>query len=243
MSTPDPHAASARPMLLIPGLACSPRLFAPQLPALWQFGPVSIANHTRHDRMEQLAQDILDHAPPRFVLAGLSMGGYLSFEILRQAPQRVLALAVLDSSARADTPEAKDNRRRTIAMAEQGKLALATELNFPRSVHPDFAEDAELKKQVHAMARDTGATAYIRQQTAIMHRPDSRPSLAAIHCPTLIVVGDSDQLTPPELAEEMANAIPGAQLERITRCGHLSTLEQPETVTGILVDWLRTLDV
>lgn len=232
---------STLPFLLIPGLACSPRLFAPQLPVLWQRGPVTVAQTTQGDSMADIAAAILHSAPSRFVLMGLSMGGYLAFEILRQAPGRVAALAVLDSSARADTDEARENRLRMMALAQQGKLRLATELNFPRSVHPSRADDAALRATVWAMAEETGTAAYIRQQTAIMNRPDSRPMLASIACPSLVLVGAEDALTPPDRAEEMAAAIPGAQLHIVPECGHLSTLEQPDRVNTILEGWLAQL--
>lgn len=241
MSSPSGSNASACPIVLIPGLACSPRLFAPQWPVLWRHGSISIASPTRHASIAALAAAILEEAPPRFILMGLSMGGYISFEILRQAPRRVAALAILDSSARADTEESRENRQRMIALAAQGKLALATELSFPRSVHPQATSDATLRQLVLAMAEDTGSDAYIRQQTAIAARPDARAGLAAIACPTLIIVGDSDALTPPELAEEMHGLIPRSELAIIPRCGHLSTLEQPELVNQVLQQWLARL--
>ena len=96
---PDPL-----PIVLIPGLTCSARLYADQIPTLWRFGPVTVADHTRDDNMAAIARRILAAAPPRFALAGLSMGGYIAFEIMRQAPQRVAKLALLDTGARAETP-------------------------------------------------------------------------------------------------------------------------------------------
>ncbi|RMX03012.1 alpha/beta fold hydrolase [Corticibacter populi] len=234
-----PQSTPSLPTVLVPGLACSPRLFAPQLPALWRIGAVTVAATTGHDRIAALAAAILREAPPRFALAGLSMGGYIAFEMLRQAPERVAGLAILNSSARPDSAEASQKRLRMIELARQGKLALVTELNFPRSVHPRRAADSGLRSLARDMAEDTGVDAYVRQQHAIMQRADARPTLAAIACPSLIVVGDQDQLTPPELAAEMAAGIPGAELRTIADCGHLSTLEQPEAVTAVLLDWLQ----
>jgi len=112
---PDPL-----PIVLIPGLTCSARLYADQIPALWRFGPVTVADHTRDDSMAAIARRILAAAPPRFALAGLSMGGYIAFEIMRQAPQRVVKLALLDTGARAETPEQTERRKVVIALAKNG---------------------------------------------------------------------------------------------------------------------------
>ncbi len=227
------------PTLLIPGLAASARLYGPQIPALWRFGPVMVANHTRQSSMAGLAQDILAEAPPRFALAGLSMGGYIAFEIVRQAPERVLKLALLDTSARADTTEQLEGRRARIAMAQAGDFAAIPALMFPGLVHAMRREDADLKALVDRMAAETGAEAFVQQQTANMGRPDSRPGLAAIKCPTLVLVGDGDELTPPALAQEIAQGIPGSRLETVPDSGHLSTLEAPGFVTQKLVEWLQ----
>jgi pimeloyl-ACP methyl ester carboxylesterase len=227
------------PTLLIPGLIVSARLYEHQIPALWRFGPVMVANHTRGSSMLTLAQAILADAPPRFALAGLSMGGYIAFEIMRLAPERVLRLALLDTSARADTPEQMEGRRGRIAMAQKGEFAAIPGLMFPALVHARRREDAALRAIVEEMAAETGAEAFVRQQTANMGRPDSRPGLAAIKCPTLVLVGDGDELTPPALAQEIAQGIPGARLETVPDCGHLSTLERPEAVTQKLVEWLQ----
>src|SRR5205809_3821515 len=116
------------PILLVPGLNCSPRLYSPQIPALWRFGPVTVADHTRDDTMAAIAARILAAAPPRFALAGLSMGGYIALEMLRQAPDRVLRLALLDTGARADSPEQRERRLRLIAMAEGGRFAEVPDL-------------------------------------------------------------------------------------------------------------------
>lgn len=231
---------AAVPIVLIPGLSCSPRLFAPQIPALWQWGPVTVAETTRHASMAELAQAILHTAPPQFVLMGLSMGGYIAFEIMRQAPERVLGLVLLDTSARPDTAEATENRLKAIELAQQGKMRLAVDFSYPRSVHPSKVHDGALRSTVHAMAQETGVAGFVNQQTAIIARADSRPSLAAIACPTLVLVGDSDGLTPPALHEEIAHGIgANAQLQIVPGCGHISTLEQPEAVSQALEHWLQ----
>src|SRR3979411_41970 len=112
---------NSMPILLVPGLVSSPRIYAPVIPAMWRFGPVTVANHVRDDNMAVVARRILAEAPPRFALAGHSMGGYIAFEIFRQAPDRVAKLALINTQARPDTPEATARRRALIARAKGGQ--------------------------------------------------------------------------------------------------------------------------
>jgi pimeloyl-ACP methyl ester carboxylesterase len=228
------------PIVLIAGLNCSARLYAEQIPLLWQFGPVTIADHRRDDSIAATARRILAAAAPRFALAGLSMGGYIGFEILRQAPERVVKLALLDTGAGAETADRTAARKPLLELAGSGRFAEITDLQFPYLVHHSRHDDAALKTIVRAMNAETGAEAYLRQQRAIINRPDSRPHLAAIACPTLVLVGDDDQLTPPDLAREMATAIPRARLAVIADSGHLSTIERPQAVNKALVEWLSS---
>jgi pimeloyl-ACP methyl ester carboxylesterase len=232
-------AAAPLPIILVPGLNCSARLYADQIPTLWQFGPVTVADHRRDDNMAAIAGRVLAAAPPLFALAGLSMGGYIAFEILRQAPDRVAKLALLDTGAGAEVPERTAQRKPLIQLAEQGRFADITDNQFPLLVYRKRHGDAALKATVRAMNEETGPEAYGRQQQAIIGRADSRPGLAAIACPTLVLVGDDDQLTPPALAHEMAAGIPGARLVVVPECGHLSTLERPQAVNEALLDWMR----
>jgi pimeloyl-ACP methyl ester carboxylesterase len=229
----------SEPLMLIPGLQCTVRLFAPQLPALWLRGPVTIADHTRDDSMAAIAGRILATAPPRFALAGLSMGGYISFEILRQAPERVARLALLDTSARPDTTAQTERRRAQMELARAGRLDEVVEQQWPLLVHPDHLDDEALRATVAVMADETGVEAFVREQTAIIGRPDSRGDLGAIRCPTLVLVGDRDALTPPEFAHEMAAGIEGARLVTVADAGHVTTHERPEQVTDALLQWLR----
>jgi pimeloyl-ACP methyl ester carboxylesterase len=226
------------PIVLIPGLLCTPRLYAEQIPALWRFGPVMVADHTRDDSMAGIARRILAQAPPQFALIALSMGGYVAFEMQRQAPDRVAKLALLDTTARPDAPEQTEQRKRQIEMARSGRFDGIAQLLFPRFVAPARHGDRALQAVVRTMAEDTGAEAFVRQQAAIMARADSRPGLAAIACPTLVIVGADDALTPPDRAAEMADAIPGARRVIVPDCGHLSPLEQPQAVTEALVAFL-----
>jgi len=227
------------PMILIPGLLGSPRLYGEQIAALWRCGAVTVADHTRDDNMAAIARGILAAAPPRFALVGHSMGGYIAFEIMRQAPERVTKLALLDTSARADTPEQTERRRAQIALAESGRFGEVPDQQFSILVHRARQADEALRRLSRLMAEETGAEAFIRQQKAIMTRPDSRPGLAAIRSPTLVLVGDADEVTPPDRASEIANGIRGARLAIVPDCGHMSPLERPGEVTRLLVEWLR----
>jgi pimeloyl-ACP methyl ester carboxylesterase len=223
------------PTLLIPGLLCTPILYAEQLPALWGLGPVMVADHRRSETMTELAAHVLADAPPRFRLLGLSMGGYVAFEILRQAPERVAACALLDTSAQPDSPEQSAAREALIALAREQGMAAVAEQTYPRFVHPARLADRALKDRWTEMAEATGPVAFARQQRAIMSRADSRPLLPRIGCPVLMLVGDHDQFTPLPLAEEISSGAPHARLEVIPDSGHLSTLEQPKAVNAALL--------
>src|SRR3984885_2278731 len=146
--------AKTLPIVCVPGLACSPRLYAQQIPQLWTVGPVTIAQHQHHESMAAIARSILGAAPERFALIGLSMGGYVSFEILRQAPERVAKLALLDTSARPDTPEQSEARHAQIALAKSGRLSEALDAWFPRLVHPKHRTDERVRQVLEQMAAD-----------------------------------------------------------------------------------------
>jgi pimeloyl-ACP methyl ester carboxylesterase len=231
--------AEPLPIVLIPGLLATPRLYAEQIPELWRLGPVTVAAHTWDASMADIARRILAAAPPEFALIGLSMGGYISFEMLRLAPQRILKLALLDTSARPDTPEQTAQRQSQVELARSGRLGEVADALFPRLVHRIHQGDEALRRIVRTMAEEVGAEGFSRQQQAIIGRMDSRPGLPGIRCPTLVLVGDGDVLTPPALAAEMAAGIPGARLVTVPDSGHLSTLEQPRRVTAELVAHLE----
>jgi len=231
---------NSMPILLVPGLVSSPRIYAPVLPALWRFGPVTVANHIRDDNMALIARRILAEAPRRFALAGHSMGGYIAFEIMRQAPERVARLALINTQARPDTPEATARRRGMMARATAGEYRAVLDELFPGFVHPSRREDAGLRQLVYDMGDDVGVEAFVRQQTAMISRPDSRPMLAGIKCPTLVLSGDEDNTIPNSLSVEMANNIHNAKLVILPDCGHLPQPEQPQATAKALVEWLRS---
>jgi len=225
-------------LLLLPGLLNGANLFEAQIEALADIVGVTVVDLTRSDSIAALADDALSQARDgMFVLAGMSMGGYVAFEIMRRAPQRVQALALLSTSARPDTPESTANRKQLIALSETDFPAVVEKL-IARMAHPDDANTPEVGGMFQQMAAALGREVFVNQERAIIGRPDSRPTLAAIRCPTLVLCGRDDVVTPPEVNREVAERIAGARLEILDDCGHLVPLEQPERLTQILREWL-----
>ena len=227
------------PVVLVPGLACSPRIYTPQVPDLWRVAPVHLANHARGGDMAAIARRILAEAPLRFSLAGHSMGGYIVLEMYRQAPERIARLALLSTSARPETPEAAERRRHLIAEVKAGNYRKVVDGLFEKFVHPSRARDEGLRRIVLDMADDVGPDAFVWQLEAIMTRADSRPTLAQIRCPALVLTSDTDNMVPTEFSTELADGIAGAKLVRIPDCGHLPQLEKPQAMTDALLDWLE----
>lgn len=224
---------------MVPGLLCDAQLWRPQVEDLAGVADIWIADHTRSDTMAGVARDVLADAPfASFALAGLSMGGYIALEIMRQAPQRVARLALLDTAAGADLPEQTQRRMDFIALAERGKFLGITDVLLPLLIHPSRRAERALTDVVKSMAKNIGKDAFVRQQRAIMSRADSLGLLASIACPTLVLCGRQDALTPLARHEEIAAGISGARLEVIEDCGHLSTLEKPVPVNAALRRWL-----
>lgn len=226
-------------LVLVPGLLCDALLWGEQIEALGADFKCWVADHTRSQTMAGVAADVLRDAPfERFALAGLSMGGYIALEILRQAAHRVDRLALLDTSARADTPEQLERRRGLIALARRGRFIGVTHAMLPLFIHPSRLEDEKLVSTVKEMAKNTGHNGFIRQEQAIMSRADSLSLFPAIRCPTLVLCGRQDAVAPLDRHQEMAKGIPGATLVVIEECGHLSTLERPAEVSAALRAWL-----
>lgn len=227
------------PTVFLPGLLCDAMLWQPQILALGGQITPFVADLTQQETMRALASAVLAKAPPRFALAGLSMGGYVAFEILRQAPERVLKLCLVDTSARPDTAEQQERRRGLIMLSKSGKFKGITPRLLPQLVHPSRMQDTALTGLVMAMAERVGREAFQRQQTAILSRPDSRPMLRSIACPTLVVGGRQDLLTPLDIIREIAEGIPQSSFAVVENCGHLPPLEQPERMTTLMRSWLE----
>ncbi|MDX1738339.1 MAG: alpha/beta fold hydrolase [Alphaproteobacteria bacterium] len=227
------------PLVLIPGLLCDARLWTHQQNNLSDIADIHIGDTLQDESVGAMAERILDAAPERFALAGLSMGGYVSFEILRQAPERVTKLALLDTASRPDSDEQKRRRRGLISLTSKGKFKGVTPRLLPMLIHPERMEDETLTQTIMDMAQNVGQAAFVRQQTAILNRPDSRENLQDIKVPTLVICGRQDELTPVAISEETRAGIPDARLCIIEDCGHLSSLERPQATTALMRDWLE----
>ncbi|MES2711846.1 MAG: alpha/beta fold hydrolase [Pseudomonadota bacterium] len=228
-------------LLLLPGLLCDERLWRDQIAGLADVADIAVADLARDDSIAAMAARSVAMLDARgsgnFAVCGLSMGGYVAAEVWRQATARVTHLALLDTSARADTEAQTRRRRGLMALTRSGQFKGVTPRLLPSLIHPDRLA-TPLAAEVMAMAERIGREAFLRQQQAIMTRQDSRADLPRVAVPTLVGVGAEDILTPPELAEEMAALIPNAMLVRFTGSGHLPTMEVPDAVNAALIDWL-----
>ena len=228
-----------RPCLaFVCGHLCDERLFAAQVGALDNDYDCRVFVFREEDSMRRMADTLLAGTPPRFTLIGLSLGGYVAFEVIRRAAARIERLALLDTLAGAD-----DDARRTIRLADIAKVREGgIEALIPglpaRWLLPAHAARVDLVELMASMARGIGASAQRRQQRAMLARPDSFDALAGLTIPTLVLCGAQDAVTPVAEHEAMAARVPGARLEIIANCGHLSTLEQPAAVNDVLTDWL-----
>jgi pimeloyl-ACP methyl ester carboxylesterase len=231
---------STLPLLLLPGLTNDERVWRPVMTRLAGVADARFVELTASDTMAGLAAAVLAGAPERFAVAGVSMGGYCALELFRQAPGRVLGMALVDTSARPDTAEGRAAREQQIARAETDFAGVVAEL-VVKWVHPTRLHDADVGEVARDMALDAGPARFARQQRAIMSRADSRPLLASIACPCVVVAGDADAVMPREIHEELAHGIAGAHLVMLPGAGHLAPLEAPGGVADALRGWLARL--
>lgn len=232
-----------RQIVLLPGLACDAALWREQIPALCAAGHrVVVADVAeRHPSLPEMARALLAEQPGELVLIGSSMGGMLALHVQHVAPPRVVAMALLSTTAQADTPALIKLRSEAIVEFQQGRAELVLRAKAMFAFHPDHAVDAALVDDYVGQVQRVGTTQLIAQNRAVMDRADMRPWLAGVHCPVLLACGDSDLLTPQALSNEMFNALPAAQLQVVPRAGHLMTWEQPERVNALLLQWLAAL--
>ncbi len=228
-------------VVLIPGLAADASMWQAQLGALsatWETVVTDV--HMRHDSIPAMAQALLaEHAGP-LVLCGASMGGMIAMQACRQAPERIRGLALLGTNAQPEGQEMRALREAAIGLFAQDRVAEVIGPNVAFAFHPDNA--AALAPGYLEFVLRAGAGQLIRQNRAVISRPDARTHLREVRCPTLVMCGDADRLTPPECSREIASLVPDAQLVMVADCGHMLTMEQPETVNATLLAWLQTLD-
>ena len=226
-------------LVLLPGLACDARLWQDQLPALPGAFDVRVSDaHTRHARIEDMAAAVLAENEGPLILCGASMGGMVAMEAARQAPQRIAGLALLGTNARPETPELYQLRASAIEVFERGDARRLIELNAGFAFHPAQAADPALVKRYVNLVLDAGVEQLVRQNRAVMVRPDARSHLPNLSCPVLVMCGDTDKLALPEFSAEIAALVPGAELVWVADCGHMLTMEKPEVVNATLNDWL-----
>lgn len=228
--------------VLLPGLACDAEMWRAQWATLAaRHGPAISDAHTRADTITAMAAELLAEHAGELVLVGASMGGRVALEAARLAPERIRGLALLGSTARADSDTLRATRQQAIEMFEAGEGDDLLEANvwfvFDRSAW----DDQPLLDRYLAMVRRTSVPQLVRQNRAMMSAPDARDGLGAIRCPTLVVCGEGDMITPPECSLEIAADIAGAQLHLLPDCGHMLTMEKPQRVNALLLDWLSRL--
>ncbi len=234
------------PLLLLPGMMCDARLFQPQIDALSGRVPLMTCPIGGHDTMADLAAAILATAPPRFALAGLSMGGIVAMEVLRQAPDRIAGIALLDTNPMAERDEVKARRGPQIEAVSAGGLAqVMREQMVPNYFSPATRADAprlgRLETLCMDMAEDLGAEVFINQSKALRDRPDQCDTLRSFERPALVLCGRDDIPCPIDRHELMHDLLPNSQFEIIENAGHLTCLEQPETTNAALLRWLEAL--
>jgi pimeloyl-ACP methyl ester carboxylesterase len=229
----------ARPTLvLLPGLLNTRRVFEHQIADLGDIADIMVSELFAHDSIGAMADAVLAATPQRFALGGFSMGGYVCFEILRRAPDRVERLALIDTQATPDAPEVTARRRGFIEQTKLGRFKGVQPSLMPQIVHRARLDDPEVTQPILDMAHEIGPDGFVREQSAIMARPDSRPLLVDIEVPTVVIVGRQDQATPLQRSQEMAADIANARLVVIEECGHMAPLEKPAEVSAALRRWL-----
>ena len=226
-------------VVLIPGLGGDRVMWRAQLEALREWNPVVTDAHMRHASIPGMARALLEEFHGPLVLCGASMGGMLAMEAARQSPGRVAGLALLGTTARPESAEMREVRENAIRLFLQGRLEEVIEPNVHFAFHPDHAKDEAIAAAYLDFVLRAGPEQLVRQNRAVIARPDARAHLGALRCPVLVMHGDCDQLVPPDNAREIAALVPHAQLVVIERCGHMLTMEQPARVNAALANWLQ----
>ncbi len=223
------------PIVFAPGMMCDDRLFEKQASAMAGERPVFVADFSKDDTIAGIASRLLRNAPPQFYLAGLSMGGIVAFEAWRQAPERIAGLALLNTTAFADSPARRDTRLDQVKRVGDGQLrTVVMEELKPNYLGAKTRKDQAVLDEIYAMAERLGPDVFVAQSKALMARADSTQTLQTITCPTVVIAGEEDEVCPAELHEIIHRGISGSALHVLPNCGHLSTMEMPDEVTALL---------
>jgi pimeloyl-ACP methyl ester carboxylesterase len=238
-----PQNGAMTQLIFLPGLASDEAMWQSQLDAVSSTArQASVTDvHARYDCVDAMAAGVLAENPGDLVLCGASMGGIIAMEVARQAPQRVKGLALLGTTARPETDDMRRLRADAITLFESGRMGDVLQANVPLAFAPANASNAALVNAYLEMIGRAGAQQLVRQNRAIMGRPDARAHLGALRCPVLVVCGESDQLTPPECSREIAALVPHSELIMLPQCGHMLTMEDPVAVNALLAGWLFRL--
>ena len=225
-------------LVLLPGLINTRRVFAHQIEALADIADCIVPELWHHETISEMADATLALTPPTFALGGFSMGGYVAFEIMRRAAERVQKLALIDTQAAPDSAESTARRRSLLEQTKIGRFHGVQRSLLPQLVHPSHVDNAAISQPIFDMAQEIGAEGFVNEQRAIMGRADSRHLLVDIDLPTVVIVGRQDQVTPLQRSEEMAADIATSRLVVLEECGHMSPLEKPAEVAAALRRWL-----
>lgn len=227
------------PLLLLPGTLCNEKLWEHQLAYLKDIASITVGDLTQNNTIEGMASSVLDKAPENFALAGLSLGGMVAIEIMRQAPERVTQLALLDTNPRPPTDAQIETWHKFIRISKEGNFTSITrDYLMPGLIRP-ANQNTSLVQKIIDMAEEVGADAMERQMTALMYRPDALEVLSTISCPVSVMVGEEDSVCPVEMSNEIVREIPNSNLTVIKDAGHLSSLDNPLEVSRKLRDWLQ----
>lgn len=226
-------------IVFIPGLLCTSVLFQAQSHELAKTHHVLTADTTGLDNVTAMAERLLDQTEGPLVLFGLSMGGYIAMETARLDAGRIKGLGLFSTGARADTKDKKQIRRELVRLSSIGRFKGVTPRLLPKFLSPQALADDNLTQAVMQMAEEVGQHNFALQQQAIMDRHDQRPYLPAFTGPSVVVCGERDELTPPELSLEMADLLPDCDLRLLPEIGHLSTMEAPEACLSAMQDLIR----
>lgn len=227
------------PLVLLPGMMCDARLFGPQIEVLSASNTLHLPPISNHDNIADLAEEVLLAAPPRFALAGLSMGGIVAMEMLRKSPERIDRLALLDTNPKAEIEEVKAGREPQIEKAMEGKLRQV----MAEEMKPNYLADGPRRSTIldlcMDMAEALGPEVFVNQSRALQGRRDQCETLGNATVPTLLLCGGEDKLCPVERHEFMHSLIPHSRLVVVPEAGHLTTLEQPDAVNAALRQWME----